>query len=199
MKRALFYPTVLITVLLFTGTSSAYDERSVKPAVLDISEDDQIRLAESAAPPHISKDATILILDTDLTYKKARTGSNGFTCYSDLDKIDIPVPACMDAAAVQWWNDFVGQKPKPTNKVPGIAYMAQGALRWEKDGKIFISWDVPGTKRRREPPHWLIFWPFDHMSTKLPTYPGSFGTSIMYSGTPWSHLMIYQDPLLIGK
>jgi hypothetical protein len=92
--------------------------------------------------------------------------------------------------------------------------MAQGALRWEKDGKIYMDWHEPDwekggkiymdwhepeTKRVKEPAHWLVLWPFNAKSTKLPTYPGKFGSYIMYEGTPWSHLMIYQDPLLIGK
>lgn len=198
MKLTYIATFTLIAVLVFVSTLLATDETD-KPAVLKMSNNEQIELARSAAPPSISKNAAIMILDKDLKYKEVRNGSNGFTCYSDLDKIDVPVPSCMDAAAVQWWNDFVGQKPQPTNTVPGIAYMAKGALRFEKDGKIFISWNEPGTKRRKEPPHWLILWPFDHKSTKIPTYPGTFGTFIMYAGTPYSHLMIYQDPLLIDK
>ncbi len=195
---------VAIILLLLTGffvivaTSEATHE-TAKPAVLYISDKEQIRLARSAAPPSISEDATIIIVNWNGEYKKVKEGSNGFTCYSDLDKIDVPVPSCMDEAAIQWWNDFTSGKPGPTNKVPGIAYMARGALRWEKDGTIYMDWHEPGTTRIKEPPHWVIFWPFDAIKTKLPTYPGTFGSYIMYNGTPWSHIMIYQDPLLIGK
>ncbi len=198
MKKIVIFLLVFAAFLVIVTTSEATHETE-KPAVLYISDNEQIKLAQSAAPPSISKDATIIIVNWNGKYKKVRDGSNGFTCYSDLDKIDVPVPSCMDNAAVQWWNDFTSDKPKPTNKVPGIAYMAQGALRWEKDGKIYMDWHEPGTTRIKEPAHWLIFWPFDAKSTKLPTYPGKFGSSIMYDGTPWSHLMIYQDPLLMEE
>jgi hypothetical protein len=198
MKQAIIFFLALAALFVFVTTSMATHETE-KPAVLYMTDDEQIALARSAAPSAISKDATIIIVHWNGKYKKVRTGSNGFTCYSDLDKIDIPVPSCMDTAAVQWWNDFIERKPKPTNKVPGIAYMAQGALRWEKDGKIYMDWHEPGTKRVKEPPHWLIFWPFDAKSTKLPTYPGKFGSYIMYDRTPWSHMMIYQDPMLMDK
>lgn len=184
---------------LLSGTSSMAMQDTSDPVVLHMSDDEQVELALSAAPPSVSKDATIMIVDKDHKFKKIRNGSNGFICYSDLDKIDRPVPSCMDAAAVQWWNDFTHKKPKPTNTVPGIAFMAKGALRWEKDGKIYMDWNTPGTKRIEEPPHWLVLWPFDPKVTRLPTYPGKFGTYIMYDGTPWSHLMIYQDPMTIGK
>ena len=144
MKEAATF-FLAFTAALFLLTAPAAAEETQKPAVLKLSDSEQVALAESAAPPSISKEATILILDKNSEYKVARKGSNGMTCYSDLDKIDVPVPSCMNAAAVQWWNDFVGRKPGPTNTVPGIAYMARGALRWEKNGKIFISWDIPGT------------------------------------------------------
>jgi hypothetical protein len=198
VKHVIIFFLALTALFLFVTTSYAWDE-NVRPVVLDMSDDEQVKLAESAAPAFISKDATIMILDKGLKFKKVRTGNNGFTCYSDLDKIDRAVPSCMNAAAVQWWDDFVSGKPGPTNKVPGIAYMAKGALRWEKEGKIYMDWHTPGTKRVEEPPHWLVLWPFDTEGTKLPTYPGKFGSSIMYHGTPWSHLMIYQDPMLMVK
>ncbi len=199
MKLSIIFLLALAKLLAFLTTTGAYHETAIKPVVLGMSDNEQIELAMSAAPPSISKDAAIMILDKDIKYRKVRAGSNGFTWYSDLDKIDIAVPTCMDAAAVQWWNDFVQQRPKSTNKAPRIAYMAKGALRWEKDGKIFMDWHEPGTKRVKDPPHWLILWPFDSNSTKLPTYPDKFGTYIMYDGSPYSHLMIFQDPLMIGK
>ncbi len=198
MKQAIFI-IIALTLLLISATISMAEHDTGKPAVLNMSDDEQIALARSAAPSSISRDATIFILNWNGKFKKVRTGANGFTCYSDLDKIDVPVPSCMDKAAVQWWDDFTSGKPGPTNKVPGFAYMAQGALRWEKEGKIYMDWHTPGTKRITEPPHWLIFWPFDAKSAKFPTYPGKFGSYIMYNGTPWSHLMIYQDPMLMGK
>ena len=189
-----------MSAIIFPFATKAWaTHETAKPAVLYMSDDEQIKLAMSAAPSSVSGDATIMIVDKDHNFKKVRTGSNGFTCYSDLDKIDMPVPSCMDTAAVQWWNDFTHGKPGPTNKVPGIAYMAQGALRWEKDGMIYMDWHTPGATRIKEPPHWLIFWPFEPERTKLPTYPGKFGTYIMYAGTPWVHLMIYQDPMLMEK
>lgn len=198
MKQVIILFILPALLIAFVDISEAKHEKA-KPAVLYMSDKEQIELARSAAPSSISRNATIIIIDKDRKFKKVITGTNGFTCYSDLDKIDVPVPSCMDAAAVQWWNDFIEQKPRPTNKVPGIAYMAQGALRWEKDGKIYMDWHEPGTRRVKEPAHWLILWPFNAGATKLPTYPGKLGSYIMYDGTPWSHLMIYQDPFLIDK
>jgi hypothetical protein len=46
----------------------------------------------------------------------------------------------------------------------------------------------------KEPPHWMVMWPFDAAATKLPTQPNPSGVYIMFDGTPYAHLMVYQDP-----
>ena len=70
--------------------------------------------------------------------------------------------------------------------------MARGGQHWEKDGQMFMK-EAPGAKIVDEPPHWMIFWPFDSKTTILPTQSHS-STYIMFEGTPYAHLMIIQDP-----
>jgi hypothetical protein len=100
---------------------------------------------------------------------------------------------CMDAAVSQWATDLMNGAPKPSNTTPGISYMARGGMHWEKDGKILMK-EEPGATLVKEPPHWMMMWPFDSASTKLPTQPNPSGVWIMFDGTPYAHLMIYQDP-----
>jgi len=46
-----------------------------------------------------------------------------------------------------------------------------------------------------EPPHWMLFWPFSARATGLPSLPqGKSGVYVMWDGTPYAHLMVYQDP-----
>jgi hypothetical protein len=98
-----------------------------------------------------------------------------------------------DAAVSQWATDLMNGAPKPSNTVPGISYMARGGMHWEKDGKILMK-EEPGAKLVKEPPHWMMMWPFDSSTTKLPNYPNPSGVWIMFDGTPYAHLMVYQDP-----
>ena len=80
----------------------------------------------------------------------------------------------------------------PTNTVPGIAYMARGGSHLEKNGKVVMAGE--GAKVVKEPPHWMVMWPFDPAASHLPTVPNPSGVYIMFEGSPYAHLMIYQDP-----
>ena len=73
--------------------------------------------------------------------------------------LPVPDPICMDGASNQWMTDMMNNAPKPSNTVPGIAYMARGGSHLEKDGKVVMSGD--GAKVVKEPPHWMLMWPFD--------------------------------------
>jgi hypothetical protein len=98
----------------------------------------------------------------------------------------------MDGASNQWMTDIMNNAPKPSNTVPGIAYMARGGSHLEKDGKVVMSGD--GAKVVKEPPHWMIMWPFDASASKLPTAPNPSGVYVMFEGSPYAHIMVYQDP-----
>jgi hypothetical protein len=106
--------------------------------------------------------------------------------------LPIPDPICMDGASNQWMTDIMNNAPKPSNTVPGIAYMARGGSHLEKDGKVVMSGD--GAKVVKEPPHWMIMWPFDASASKLPTAPNPSGVYVMFEGSPYAHIMVYQDP-----
>ena len=40
----------------------------------------------------------------------------------------------------------------------------------------------------------MILWPISSAETMIPEMHSNFGTYVMFEGTPYSHLMIYQDP-----
>lgn len=175
----------------------AADKPSKKGAsvkdVKSMPEQQQIALALSAAPAHIAKDAAVMVYGEDGKLKEVKAGTNGFTCIPTVMNLPEPDPMCMDAAVHQWMTDLMNNAPKPSNMVPGIAYMARGGSHFEKSGKIVMNRE-DGTKVVKEPPHWMIMWPFDAAATKLPTAPNPSGVYIMFEGTPYAHLMVYQDP-----
>ena len=176
--------------VLLVGTALAGEQKGVS----SLSKDEQVKLAESAAPPRISQDATITIFGQDGKLVEVRKGTNGFTCLPTIEQGPKPDPVCVDQAALQFLQDFFQGKPKPTMSVPGIGYMARGGFHWEKDGNVVMGKE-DGAKLIEEPPHWMIMWPFDAATSKLPTKPNPAGAWIMFEGSPWAHLMVYQDPM----
>ncbi|WP_455378455.1 hypothetical protein [Petrachloros mirabilis] len=183
---------VSLTILYLDRLDAKTGKQSTVKEVKSMSAEAQTKLALSAAPPHLVNGAGAMIYGADGKLTEVKKSSNGFTCIPTVMNLPDPDPMCMDAAVQQWMTDIMNNAPKPTNTVPGIAYMAHGGSHFEKDGKVVMSGE--GAKVVKEPPHWMIMWPFDSEATKLPTMPNPSGVYIMFDGTPYAHLMVYQDP-----
>ncbi|HKY71495.1 MAG TPA: hypothetical protein VJL88_06205 [Nitrospira sp.] len=196
MTRIPLFGLLIVCLFFVPEVASAGDKpfgkKSTVKDVKAMSEKDQTALALSAAPAHIAKDAGVIIYGTDGKLTEVKKSSNGFTCIPTVTNLPVPDPMCMDPASHQWMDDMMSGAPKPTNTVPGVAYMARGGSHYEKDGKVVMG--AEGAKVVKEPPHWMVFWPFDPATTKLPTVPNPSGVYIMFDGSPYAHLMIYQDP-----
>lgn len=183
-----YVPILLVVMIIAVSISMLFAAK--KP----VTSEEWIKLAESAAPTAIAKDATVLIPGADGKLVEAKKGTNGFTCLPDLADTPALDPICLDQAANQWVASMMNNEPKPANTVPGISYMAKGGQHWEKDGKILMKKEE-GSKLVNEPAHWMVMWPFDEKLTGLPVMPNPSGVYIMFAGTPYAHLMVYQDPM----
>ena len=196
MAQYIVLSILLASTLMMPAITTAGDKPFKKGATIKevkaMSEKEQTALALRAAPAHIANEAGIMIYGADGKLTETKKSSNGFTCIPTVMNLPDPDPMCMDAAVQQWMTDLMNNAPKPTNTVPGIAYMAVGGSHFEKDGKVVMSGD--GAKIVKEPPHWMVMWPFDAATTKLPTAPNPSGVYIMFDGNPYAHLMVYQDP-----
>lgn len=196
MKKMIFFCTVVALGLTMGSSGLVHAKGDTKPStvkdVKSLPEGAQVQLALSGAPPHLVKEVGVMIYGVDGKLTETKKSTNGFTCIPTVMNLPDPDPMCMDAAVQQWMTDLMDQAPKPTNTTPGIAYMARGGSHFEKDERVVMSGD--GAKTVKEPPHWMLMWPFDAHATKLPTTPNASGVYIMFEGTPYAHLMIYQDP-----
>jgi hypothetical protein len=182
---------MVIPALALSADKPAKKGSTVKEVKM-MSEKDQTALALSGAPARISKDASVMIYGADGKLTEVKKGTNGFTCIPTIMNLPVPDPICMDAASNQWMTDIMNNAPKPSNTVPGIAYMARGGSHLEKNGKVVMSGD--GAKVVKEPPHWMVMWPFDASASKLPTSPNPSGVYVMFEDSPYAHIMVYQDP-----
>ncbi len=193
----------LLTALfvLGPGPRAFAARKEFKSAVRSFPRKKLIELAMSAAPARISGHASIMVPVGDGKFAVIRKGTNGFTCVPDIDGQEIPSPMCADEATMTFFLDMWGGKQRPTNKMAGVGYMSRGGWHWEKNGRVIMSTDKyePGTNRVREPAHWMLIYPFNSKKTFLPDLPSTFGTWVMFDGTPYAHLMIYQDPAKLGQ
>jgi hypothetical protein len=151
-----------------------------------------IRAAEAGAPRSISGEATVARIESDGKTTNLREGTNGFTCLILPDGSDAP--ACGDQNATAWLTAAFTKQPKPPNTEPGVAYMMRGGTHFETpDGKIVMEKSA-NTRTVKEPPHWMLLWPVDPAASGLPTRPNPMGVYVMFAGTPYAHLMVYQNP-----
>jgi hypothetical protein len=194
MKKALAVFACLLLAGAYSQAAAQYGENSAR----NMSDDELIRTAMSAAPPHISRDAAVMAPGPDGKLRVLKKGTNAFTCIPDLSGQEAPDPICADKAATAWVTSMLNKEEKPANTTPGIAYMGLGGWHWEMDGQLVMDPATPGAKRVKEPPHWMIMWPVDARETALPVMPSRFETYIMYAGTPYAHLMIYQNPMKLS-
>ena len=185
--------TAMAMLMLMVAAAPSFAAEKKGKGVEGMSDEQLIKLAQSGAPSEISKEAGVQVIGEDGKLKELKKGTNGFTCLPFVDNKKDPDPMCMDPAATQWASDFIGGAPKPTNTEAGIAYMAKGGWHWQKNGKVLMK-EEPGAKLMKDPPHWMIFFPFEAKKSGLPPAPNKGGVYIMFEETPYSHLMVMQNP-----
>ena len=191
---------VIASGFLTAEALGAGDART-SPTRKQLSQDQLIKLALSAAPAHIAKDAAVMVQGEDGKLIEARKGTNVFTCVPMADP-NVPTldPMCMDQAAFQWLTSLMNNDPKPANTAPGLTFMAKGAHGWVKDKKLLPK-EEQGARLVHFPPHWMISWPFDSKTSGFPDcakdpekLARSGNTCIAEDGSPSAFLVIYQDP-----
>lgn len=141
--------------------------------------------AMTAAPPAITKDASIVSMQKDGSLRTLKQGSNGFTCMV----MPGDTPMCADANAMQWVHALVMHAPPPN--VTGFMYMLAG-----DNG---TSNTDPSATAPTSTNHWVKTGP--HVMIVGPTVKTMQGVSrnaqadpskpfVMWPGTPYEHLMI---------
>jgi hypothetical protein len=178
-----------IAGMLFRGLTQTTSLNQGSPMPGDDSTQVKIARAMSAGPMNVTKAARIIDTDAHGKIVVLREGNNGFTCMPGNLKVVGEPPMCVDAAAMQWYDDAKAHRPKPTNTVPGITYMLAGATqRSDSDPNDSTSMPI------EIGPHWMIMWPFDPNTTGLPTTHKPTGAYIMWAGSPYAHVHIMGRP-----
>jgi hypothetical protein len=144
----------------------------------------KIARAMSAAPPSISKNATIMEMTADNKMKPLRDGTNGWLCVVEADG----TPMCLDKEWQAWADGWVNKKD-PQVKGVGLAYMLKGDKGasntdpYATKAAVDNHWVVSG-------PHMMVILPDTSQLDALPTDPWNGGPWVMWKGTKYAHIMM---------
>lgn len=153
----------------------------------------KIANAESAAPPEIAHNATILDWPTEEGGEpvQLRAGTNGWTCFPSSPNPTGAVgqdPMCLDGEFMKWAQAWMG-KSEPAVASVGLAYMLQGD-RGASNTDPFATEQTPDNQWVQAGPHLMVITPDPAQLAAIPTDPASGGPFVMWAGTPYAHIMV---------
>jgi len=141
-----------------------------------------------AAPPNIRDTATV----SDLAGTILREGTGDYTCFPAPD--GIAGPMCMDGEWLEWMHAWMHGEPFTASRV-GISYMMAGDSPDGGASNIDPAATTPTADNDWvvEGPHLMVIVPDPATLEGLPTTLDTDGPYVMWSGTPYAHIMIPVD------
>lgn len=187
-----FLKILMITgwVILSAPTILAAETKGGKSGSTPAADQKAIASAMSAAPKKVGAAATIVAIGTDGKMRTLRKGSNGFTCMPDNPTTPGPDPMCMDKAALEWAEAWMGHKPPTVGKI-GFMYMLEGGTD-ASNTDPYAQKPTAGNHWIKTGPHVMIVGAEPSFYDMYPknAQPNTAVPYVMWPGTPYQHLMI---------
>ncbi len=144
-----------------------------------------IAQALSAAPAGIRETATI----SDLKGNILREGTSDYTCFPAPD--GLAGPMCMDTEWRRWMAAWMGGNPFTAQRL-AVAYMLAGDGPDGGASNIDPAATQPTANNEWivEGPHMMVITPDPGAFAGLPTVIQTDGPYVMWTGTPYVHLMV---------
>jgi hypothetical protein len=154
--------------------------------------EDRMALAMSAAPPEIGSQATLMDRDASGGLVELRAGTNGWLCVTDENPFAPGEhPACLDGAWQAWFAAYMAGEVPRIDGI-GMSYMLQGGPAASNSDPTATE-PPEGADWLMDPPHVMVIVPDPAMLSAFPTEHGGGGPYVMWSGTPYAHLMVPTD------
>ena len=171
-----------IPLVAFCGITRAAERKPTSEAA-------RIANAMSAAPPAISRHASVAEMNDDGSMKMLRQGTNGWTCVPDDPATPGDDPMCLDPNAMEWLHAYM-TKAAPPEKV-GFIYRLKGG--WDFSNTDPFATKPHNGKATITGPHVMVVGP---AVRSLPGYDRTGeGVNpaipfVMWKDTPFEHLMV---------
>jgi hypothetical protein len=149
----------------------------------------KIANALTAAPPAVSRNASVVEMNEDGSMKVLRKGTSDWTCVPDDPSTPGDDPMCLDPNAMEWLHADMA-KTAPPDKV-GFIYMLKGG--WDFSNTDPFATSPHNGKPTITGPHVMVVGP------AVKAVPGYDRTGegvntaipyVMWKDTPYEHLMI---------
>ncbi len=182
----------VVAIVLMAGLALSAQQTTEKPAAKSTGgNQEKIRLAMSAAPPEIGRNATIVEMNEKGEMTELRKGTNGWTCMESAGGAAGAAgadPMCLDQQWMKWADAWI-HKTDPKVDGPGIAYMLRGD-KGASNTDPFATAQTADNQWVVSPPHLMVLVPDTKMLDSLPTDPGKGGPWVMWKGTKYAHIMV---------
>lgn len=147
----------------------------------------KIQRAMEAAPPAISRDATVIDVDGTVL----REGSNGWTCIVEVAP-GYGYPMCNDDVWMELRAAILSQSEFDTDRI-GVSYMLAGDAH-VNNADPYDTEPGEGETWVKEGPHLMIAVPDPAMLEGVPNDPRTAEPYVMWGGTPYAHIMVPVAP-----
>lgn len=179
----------MIGCCLLIASAASGDEAKPKvstPAhVPKMSDAHLVKLATSAGPADITKDATIAVMNDDMKgMRELRKGTNNWVCMAmGTDSM------CIDKEWQSWAQAWLSHTKPTAVKGIGVAYMLAGD-HGASNTDPYAMEEKPDNNWIVSPAHVMILSPDTKLLDSLPTDPHTGGPWVMWKGTDYAHIMV---------
>jgi hypothetical protein len=149
----------------------------------------KIANALTAAPPAVSRNASVVEMNEDGSMKVLRKGTSDWTCVPDDPSTPGDDPMCLDPNAMEWLHAYMA-KTAPPDKV-GFIYMLKGG--WDFSNTDPFATSPHNGKPTITGPHVMVVGPAVKAAPGYDRTGEGVNTAIpyvMWKDTPYEHLMI---------
>ena len=174
MRRLLFGVTIGLAAALPLSAQTTTDAAKIKVAL-------------SAGPADITKNASVMEMGADGKMKMLRPGTNGWMCMA------APEAMCSDKEWQSWAEAWLSHKD-PQIKGVGIAYMLRGD-QGASNTDPFATAKTATNQWVVSPAHIMVLTPDTKQLDALPTDWHSGGPWVMWKGTKYAHIMVPTTPM----
>jgi hypothetical protein len=175
-RSILRLPAIALLLLFMAAPMLAQEAAYESPDAMALIHD-----ALSAATPEMAKGATVVDWDQNVL----KEGTNGWTCFPTPPQFE-KAPMCLDDQWMSWADAWMNKKAVNIDGV-GIAYMLAGDSGASNSDPYAEGetddWVVGG-------PHLMVIAPNTETLAGITTDPESGGPWVMWSGTPYVHIMV---------